>query len=205
MVLPLHPRARTIALGMWALEGAIASCDASAQEGHMRPTEAAPKTARRAPTYGELSREIELRRRELEELDVVAGDRPMMPDELDRKRALTLEIGDLEAKRARLEQAEAAAANDDSVGARWARSRAAFRDLTSWDLRDGMFRFQIGVRVQLDATFGVEDDAMENVVGSINGGLRLRRARVFAKGRLLRAMDFWVELDVGEDSGLKNA
>src|SRR5690606_2875985 len=52
---------------------------------------------------------------------------------------------------------------------------------------------------------GVEADAIENVRGSIDNGLRLRRARVFAKGRLLRAMDFWVEFDVGEDAGLKHA
>ncbi|HEX6994773.1 MAG TPA: porin [Gammaproteobacteria bacterium] len=77
--------------------------------------------------------------------------------------------------------------------------------MTSWDLRDGMFRFQIGVRAQLDATYGVEDDAIEEVLGSIDDGLSLRRGRVFAKGRLLRAMDFWVEFDVGEDPGLKQA
>src|SRR5690606_15355938 len=87
----------------------------------------------------------------------------------------------------------------------WSRFRAAFRDITSWDLRDGMFRFQIGLRAQLDATYGVEDDAIEDVHGSIDHGLDLRRARVFAKGRLLRAMDFWVEIDVGEDAGLKQA
>jgi len=68
-----------------------------------------------------------------------------------------------------------------------------------------MFRFQIGVRAQLDAAYGVEDDAIEGDLGSIDDGLRLRRGRVFGKGRLLRAMDFWVELDVGEDAGLKQA
>src|SRR5690606_19650692 len=202
---PLGSRARMFALGLCAFACLLAGRECSAQEEPARPGDAAPSAAPRPRTYGELSREIELRRRDVEELDVVIGDRPMTPAELDLRRALTVEISDLEAERARLEQGEAAEENDDSVGARWSRFRAAFRDITSWDLRDGIFRFQIGARTQLDATYGAEDDAIEDVLGSIDDGLRLRRARVFAKGRLFRAMDFWVELDVGEDAGLKNA
>jgi len=188
---------------MWA--GTTAPREGSSQEIRTGQAEASSDAARRTRTHAELSREIDLRRRDLEELDVDIGDRRMTPTELDRRRALTLEIRELEAERARLEQSEAVSANDDSAGARWSRFRAAFRDITSWDLRDGMFRFQIGVRAQLDATYGVEDDAIEDVRGSIDDGMMLRRGRVFAKGRLLRAMDFWVELDVGEDGGLKQA
>lgn len=196
--------ARAGALVVWPWACLAAPCESLAQN-DSRPELVRTDAAPRPRTYGELTREIELRRRDLEELNVSVGDRALTPAELERRRMLSLEIDRLDAQRGRLEQGEAVTENDDSVGARWSRFRASFRDITSWDVRDGMFRFQVGVRAQLDATYGLEDDSIEDALGSIDDGVRLRRARVFAKGRLLRAMDFWVELDVGEDAGLKNA
>jgi hypothetical protein len=56
-----------------------------------------------------------------------------------------------------------------SVSARWKRYQAAFRDITTWDLRDGLFRFRIGVRAQLDAARGERDAAIEEAVAETVG------------------------------------
>lgn len=167
--------------------------------------EAAAETLPRALSYGEITRELENRRRTLEDVLVSVGDDTATPEQREQLGALTAEIRELEAELERVEATNVAAPDDDSLSARWKRYQSAFRDLTTWNLRDGAFRFQIGIRAQLDATRGEQAAAIEESFGGIESGPTLRRGRVFAKGRMFRAVDFWLEYELGQDVGLKYA
>lgn len=169
--------------------------------GDQVPSEAPP----RASTYGEIARELEERRRALEELLISVGDSAATPEQRESIGALTTEVRELEAERDRLAATDVAAPDDGSMSARWKRYQAAFRDITTWDLRDGLFRFQIGFRAQLDTTRGWQDTAIGESFGGIESGPTIRRGRIFAKGRMFRAVDFWLEYELSEDAGLKYA
>jgi phosphate-selective porin OprO/OprP len=88
---------------------------------------------------------------------------------------------------------------------RWGRFRQATRDITEWDLKEGMFRMRFGLRLQIDATAARESEELSAAVGSIEESLKLRRGRLFADGDLLRRYHFRFEYDFAADAGLKDA
>ena len=167
---------------------------------------AVPEAPPRQLTHGEITRELELRRRALEDLLLRTRDKTATQEELEQIHDLVTEIADLEHQLEQIEAQERRYAPDDrTVQARWSRFRMAFQDITNWDIDDGMFRIRAGLRIQVDTTLGKEDSAIKAAVGSIDTGTELRRARVFAQGRLFRKMDFNVSYDFGVDNGLKDA
>ena len=73
----------------------------------------------------------------------------------------------------------------------------------SFDIKDGMFRFNVGLRAQLDATVPLsENSILEDEFGSFANSFDVRRFRLFAEGRLLRRWDFKLQLDLGSEDGL---
>jgi phosphate-selective porin OprO/OprP len=159
----------------------------------------------RPMTQSELRREIDLLQRQLEELILRIGAAP--PTEAQRQ-----QLADLAAKLAELRKDLASAKDRDdrkatgtSFKARWMRLRGALDDFTNWDVDDGMFRIRLGLRFQLDTTAGEASDRLQAQVGEIDESVDFRRARIFARGRLLRRYDFRFEYDFGADQGLKDA
>jgi phosphate-selective porin OprO/OprP len=94
---------------------------------------------------------------------------------------------------------------DDSWRARWTRFEKAVEDVTRYDLKDGMFRFRLGLNAQLDTTLVSGNQRIEDRVSDLSNGLDVRRLRVFASGRIIRRWDFNFQYDFGADSGVKDA
>ncbi len=88
---------------------------------------------------------------------------------------------------------------------KWERFRQATRDISQFDVKEGMFRMRFGLRFQGDGTMGFESQGLEDQYGHIPTTGRARRARVFADGDFLRRFHFRFEYDFGEDQGLKDA
>jgi phosphate-selective porin OprO/OprP len=161
----------------------------------------------RNATQSELQRLIDALTREKEELASRIGD-----DTPTAKQQTTLE--DLSATLAYLQNQieakeqvtkERAAEAGNSFRGKWLRLMQASRDFTQYDIKDGMFRFRMGVRIQLDATAATESNQFESAFGSIDSSLDVRRARIFALGRLLRQLDFKFSYDFAVDAGFKDA
>lgn len=157
-------------------------------------------------TMSELRREIAILQREFEELIVRIGDGEATDAQRKRMHELSVRLIDLQDQRDR-KQAEVEEKMDTGQGfsARWMRLRKAAEDITTWDVKDGMFRIHLGVRFQLDATGGWEDRSLEETVGALTPSLKFRRFRIFADGRLFRTIDFKFEYDFAADLGLKDA
>jgi phosphate-selective porin OprO/OprP len=167
----------------------------------------APAPTRAPQTRSEIERALDLVRREHEELSARIGDAEPTGEQRARLQDLAILVRTLEEKLQTLQEAEKqeAAAAGDSFKGRLIRLRTAMQDVTRYDLKDGMFRFHLGLRVQLDATSGNEDSQLEADVGEIPNSFNFRRGRVFARGRLLRTLDFMVEYDFAADQGVKDA
>ena len=148
----------------------------------------------RPNTRGEVEREVIALLRAREELVARIGDKQPTEsqsgtlDELTERIAALRSVLDTMQSEA---EREARAAGNSFKG-KWIRLREALQDFTRYDLKDGMFRVHMGARVQLDATFANEDDAVAAVVGQSSSSFDFRRARIFVKGRLVRAVDFSV-------------
>jgi phosphate-selective porin OprO/OprP len=186
-------------------DGSAAARDSNAEEA--KTEEAAPAPTRAPQTRSEIERALDLVRREHEELVVRIGDAEPSAEQRSRLWDLSTVMRTLKEKLAAVEQAgqEKAAAGGDSVKSRWLRVRSALQDATRYDLKHGMFRFSIGVRFQFDSTVANEDDQLEALVGDIPTSFDVRRARIFAEGRLLRRFDFKFEYDFAADQGIKDA
>lgn len=167
----------------------------------------APAPTRAPQTRTEIERALALLRREREALSTRIGDAEPTEKQHENLQAMASAILSLEETLQRLQAAEEqkAAAEGDSFKGRWMRVRSALQDATRYDLKEGMFRFSVGVRLQIDTTFGNEDTQLEADVGEIPSSFRFRRGRVFAEGRLFRTLDFRVEYDFAADQGLKDA
>ena len=167
----------------------------------------APAPTRAPQTRSEIERALDLVKREQEELVARIGDAE--PTEKQRARLQTLAtlISTLEEKLQTVQEVEKqkAATAGDSFKGRWIRLLSALQDATRYDLKDGMFRFSLGVRLQVDATLAHEDAQLETDVGKIPSSLKFRRGRVFAEGRLFRTLDFKFEYDFAADQGVKDA
>jgi len=160
----------------------------------------------RSWTRGELQREIAEAQRLLEELIlVIESQEQPTPEQTQQLQKLSRQIAEYTALLGQMEEAAKPAPQDQGIKARWSRFRQATEDITRYDINDGMFRFQIGVRLQIDATLASESELLEAEVGTIGNDLSLRRARVFAEGRILRRMDFKFEYDGAVDDGVKDA
>ena len=168
---------------------------------------AAPAATRAPQTRGEIERALDLVRREHDELVARIGDAKPTEEQRTRLEDLETLIRTLEEKLQTVQEVDKqkSAAAGDSFKGRWIRVRSALQDATRYDLKDGMFRFSLGVRLQLDATLAHEDAQLEADVGGIPSSLDFRRARVFAEGRLFRTLDFKFEYDFAADRGLKDA
>jgi len=182
-----------------AVLGTAAPRSLAEEPGTQRPSE------ERLLTRGELQRRLDLVLAQLEDLlaRLEVEDQPT-PEEIESLKRLRREAADLQ-KRIEDTAPEAPHPEDDSWKARWGRFRAATEDVTRYDLDDGMLRFRLGIRLQLDETAVFESDRLEDEFGNISGGLNARRARVFAEGRILRRWDFNFTYDFGIDPGIKNA
>lgn len=169
------------------------------------PAPAASNVPDRERTPREIERDVEVTRRELEELLERIGDADPNDKQREQLREILARLGALERELSEAEQRydEALTEAKDFV-ARWMRLRQAFRDFTYYDLNNGQFRIDLGLRLQVDGTLVREDDGIAAAVGSIGNGLDVRRGRIFAKGRLFRRLDFSFEYDFAADSGLKD-
>jgi len=197
-------------LGLVLIVGTVAAEEQSApqaQDQSAAPNPGAPAATRRPQTRAETERALDLVKRELDELNARIADAEPTEDQQEKLAALSLLVRTLEEKLQTLQAVEKqkAAAAGDSFRGRWMRVRTALQDATRYDLKDGMFRFSLGVRVQLDATFGNEDSHLEADVGDIPNSLNFRRGRIFAEGRLFRTLDFKLEYDFGADQSFKDA
>jgi len=164
-----------------------------------------PPEPPRQMTQSELSREIEILQRELEERSLQLGDSAPTDEQRQRLHDLAARLADLREQLEAAKQLDEQKAEGTSFKARWMRVRQSIEDFTNYDVKDGMFRFQLGIRFQLDTTFGRESDQLATQVGSIDTSMKFRRGRIFAEGRILRRYDFRFEYDFAADQGLKDA
>jgi phosphate-selective porin OprO/OprP len=156
-------------------------------------------------TRGELQRQLDLARAALEDL-LAKMERQEFPSEkqIDDFKRLRKEVADLEARLAATE-VPAPPPADESWNARWIRFEKALEDVTRYDLKDGMFRFRLGVNAQLDSTLAFGSSTLTDRIGDLSNGLDIRRARIFASGRFFRRWDFSFQHDFGADAGVKDA
>ena len=156
-------------------------------------------------TRGELQRQLDEARTRLEDL-LARMEREEYPSEkqITGFKELRHEVADLEAQIAAME-VPTPAPSDESWRARWTRFEKALQDVTRYDLKDGMFRFRLGVNAQFDATLVNGSSALTDRIGDLSNTFDLRRARVFASGRIARRWDFNFQYDVGADPGVKDA
>jgi phosphate-selective porin OprO/OprP len=156
-------------------------------------------------TRGELQRRLDDARARLEDLLVTfEGEAQPTPAQVERFKELRREVAELEQQLAETAPLPPSP-EDDSWKARWARYRKATQELTRYDLKDGMLRFRLGMRLQLDGTLVGESDQLDAEFGNLPNELKIRRARVFAEGRILRRWNFNFTYDFGSDPGVKNA
>jgi phosphate-selective porin OprO/OprP len=146
-------------------------------------------------------------RREHDELVARIGDSEPTEEQRTKLQTLATLISTLEERLQTVQEIneQKAAAAGDSFRGRWLRVRSALQDATRYDLKDGMFRFSLGVRLQLDATLAHEDARLEADVGRIPSSFKFRRGRLYAQGRLFRTLDFRIEYDFAADQGFKDA
>lgn len=153
----------------------------------------------------ELQSKLAEAQRNLENLVLRIGDKGATPEQLERMRELSAQIADtrakLDEKKFKVEEAK----EDRSLGARWLRFRNAAQDLLHNDVKDGMFRINIGLKLQVDSTAARPSDLLESTIGELENSTNTRRARLIAKGRLFRRMDFAFSWDFAADAGLKDA
>lgn len=168
---------------------------------------AAPAPTRAPQTRSEIQRALDLVKREQEELVARIGDAEPTEKQRANLQAMATLIRTLEEKLQTVQEAEKqkAATAGDSFKGRWIRLLSALQDATRYDVKDGMFRFSLGVRLQVDATLAHEDAQLETDVGKIPSSFKFRRGRVFAEGRLFRTLDFKFEYDFAADQGIKDA
>jgi phosphate-selective porin OprO/OprP len=94
---------------------------------------------------------------------------------------------------------------NDPFREKWGRFKKAWRDITTYDLWDGVFRIRMGLRAQADATLERTDETVEEIVGQAGDSLEFRRVRLFAAGLLFRHLKFKFSYDFAVDAGLKDA
>jgi phosphate-selective porin OprO/OprP len=186
-------------------EAQSAAESSSGEETASKP--AAPAPTRAPQTRSEIERALDLVRREHEDLTARIGNAEPSPEQSERLQDLAVLIRTLEDKLQAVQEAEKrkSAAAGDSFRGRWMRVRTALQDATRYDLKDGVFRFSMGARLQLDTTAAHEDAQLETDVGDIPNSFKARRGRVFAEGRLFRTFDFRLEYDLAADQGFKDA
>lgn len=174
-----------------------------AREATGEESESPPRTPE--VPLGELRRQLDLARGKLEDLlaEMERSDYPSEKQIAEFKR-LRNEIADLEARIGAKEE-PAPEPEDLSWRARWVRFEKALEDVTRYDLKEGMFRFRLGVNAQVDATLANGSPSLTDRIGDLSDGFDVRRARVFMSGRLVRRWDFNVQFDFGIDSGIKDA
>ena len=161
----------------------------------------------RAMTRSELQEAIDETRRQIEELMNRIGDKTATDKQRASFRELWASLNDLEDQLEEKEAADEQAMKTEGRGFvdRWKRLRTAAEDFTNYDIKDGMFRIRLGIRLQIDGTVGNQTQEIERLFGSIENSTAFRRFRVFANGRLFRRFDFDFEWDFGADTGLKDA
>ena len=164
-----------------------------------------PEQPPRQMTRAELQREIDFVRRELENLLLKIGDDKPTEEQQAKEHALVVKLSRLRSELAKVEAQQAPDGHDRSFGARWVRVRNSLADATRYDVKDGMFRIEIGVKLQFDFTYGEQDRSIEEAFGEIDTSFKGRRARLFGRGRLFRALDFKLEWDFAVDNGVKDA
>jgi len=164
-------------------------------------------TPSRPMTRGEIQRELDEVRRELEELLARVGDAQPTPSQLEKLQSLTGRLSELNKQLAAADAQAEQKLETAGTGfyARWITMREGIRDFAHWDVNNGMLRLRMGLRLQLDQTFITQSQLLESNVGSADDSLKGRRVRVFADGRILRRMDFKFEYDFSADQGLKDA
>lgn len=175
---------------------------AAAGDGQADP-DAAPAPPR-SLTRNELDREIEILQRDLEELILRIGDEQPTEKQRQRLRDLAARLAEYRGQLEKVKDTDEAEAQGEGLRARWTRLRQAVQDITRYDVNDGMFRIQLGVRFQIDATAGSESTALQAQVGGVDENVNIRRGRIFAFGRLLRQYDFRFEYDFAADDGPKD-
>jgi len=155
-------------------------------------------------TRGELQRQLDLARSNLEDI-LAKFERQDTPSEkqIEEFKEFRKEVADLEAQIAAME-VPTPAPEDESWNARWVRFEKALEDVTRYDLKDGMFRFRLGLNAQLDSTLAFGSPTLTDRIGDLSNSFDVRRARVFASGRLIRRWDFNVQVDFGADPGVKD-
>ena len=145
VILPVAPTLAREADTAATADPATAPAEEEAREDEEDP----PKTEM---TRGELQRQLDEARAKLEDL-LVKLERQDRPTEkqIEEFKALRSVVADLEAQ---IEATEVPtpATSDESWRARWVRFEKALEDVTRYDLKDGMFRFRLGVNLQIDAT-----------------------------------------------------
>ena len=188
-----------------ALSGALSLAEEPGAADTVQDSPEATQPQQTTMTRGEIQRRLDEARARLEDILVTLEgvDQPTR-EQLERFREARREVAALERQ---LEDTAppTPSPEDDSWKARWARFRKGTEDLTRYDLKDGMLRFRLGLRLQLDATGVYEDEALEDVFGNLPNDTSVRRARLFAEGRFLRRFDFNFTYDFGADPGIKSA
>lgn len=158
-------------------------------------------------TRSELQRQIDFVQRELEELLVRIGDKEPTANQREKLNGLLAQLQDLKKQMAEVKEEtdQKIEEKGDSFKSKWLRFRRATEDFTNYDVDDGMFRINFGLRFQIDATAGSQSAALETAVGAIEEDIDFRRFRLFAAGRFFRRVDFKFEWDLAIDDGLKDA
>jgi phosphate-selective porin OprO/OprP len=154
-----------------------------------------------------IQRELDLVQRDLEELIVRIGDKDPSSAQREKLHQYLVRLSDLRSqlKVAQAEVDSKMEAAGNSVKGKWLAVRKALDDFTYYDVKDGMFRIRLGLRLQFDGTTGWESDGIKATAGDLEATFKFRRARFFADGRLFRRMDFKFEYDFAADAGLKDA
>jgi len=102
-------------------------------------------------------------------------------------------------------QPQAGTTGYQTLKRKWRNLAYATEEFTDVDLKNGMFRWQMGVRLQMDGTLISESDGIKATVGDQSNSFNIRRARVFAEGLIFRYTKFKFEYDFAADAGLKDA
>lgn len=85
------------------------------------------------------------------------------------------------------------------------RFRVFWKDGLRMETADGEFRFRLGGRIQNDWAFWEDSESLETAVGALDGGVELRRARLYVSGVLYRHVEFKANYDfAGGDAEAKD-
>jgi phosphate-selective porin OprO/OprP len=91
----------------------------------------------------------------------------------------------------------------EPIKLKWSNFVAAVRGLSRYSLFDGMVKFRVGGKIQVDGTAGNGNAEYEEYYLPIESEADFRRIRVYAAG-VVRDMNFNLSIDLGADAGFKN-